>query len=228
MTEDWYDEERPSLIGMSFHDTGEALVRRFRTKRTDKQVMAEIGNARQKTGGDVRQFANRLKRIASLLKDGPRAERNARIVLHTFCERAYPAKQESPEHAIKAEATEPLIQLERALEHLTKLADSGGSIDQTCKREPPTSARDWKTKRQRTATANVAAKPGDITIIDRKDKNTKRGSNQAQDSCFAHFVCWICKDANRPSQDHNHHHHPDLFEETKDSSRSECVDEHSA
>lgn len=65
MAKDWHDEMRPRLIEMPFQDSGEALIRRFR-KRTDKQVMTEICNARKKPEDTHEQFANRLKRIASL------------------------------------------------------------------------------------------------------------------------------------------------------------------
>ncbi|GMF54141.1 unnamed protein product [Phytophthora fragariaefolia] len=78
--------------------------------------------------------------MASLLKDGSCAEHNARIVLQTFCERAYTAKQESLKHTINVEAADPPRQLKRAIEHLTKLADSDRAIDQTRKRGQKTTA----------------------------------------------------------------------------------------
>ncbi|OWZ07163.1 hypothetical protein PHMEG_00020481 [Phytophthora megakarya] len=163
VAEDWYDEKRSRLISMSFRDGGDALAKRFRTKRTDKQVMTEICNMKKKPAETYEQFANHIKRTAGLLKNGTRALHNARIVLQTFCERAYPAKQESLEHSIDVEAMDPLRELERAIMHLTKLADSDEAMEATQRRGPQGPSRDWpSSKRSRTTggSAHMAATDG--------------------------------------------------------------------
>lgn len=240
MAEDWYDEERSSLISMSFQEVGDALVKRFRTKRTDKQVMTEICNMKKKPTEPYEQFANRIKRTASLLTDGARAPHNARIVLQTFCERAYPAKQESLEHAIDVEAEDPLRELERAIMHLTKLADSDGAMDASHKRSPPGTFREWpSSKRQKTAggTAHMAATTkSQGKMIERKEKPARRATSQASESNrFANFTCTICIDAGLPGRGHNakyHRRHPELFENKDDQAqgRSDAMTEreHSA
>ncbi|KAG7387270.1 hypothetical protein PHYBOEH_008330 [Phytophthora boehmeriae] len=166
----------PRLIEMPFYDAGEAL-----SHQADGQ--AEICNAGKKP--EETQSANCLKRMARLLNDGARATHNARIVLQTFCERAYPVKQESIEHAINVEAADPLRELERSIDHLTKLVDPDGVMDHTCKRGPSPTARDWTAKRQKTATTNVAAEVKEGKMIERKDRTARRVTNRQDTSRFA-------------------------------------------
>ncbi|KAG6944150.1 hypothetical protein JG688_00017237 [Phytophthora aleatoria] len=152
MAEAWYDDMNAQLQMLTFAQVGAELIKHFRTAMTDLQITTQMCTSRKKASETYQQFANRLLGMADLIKGGRAAEHNARLALQSFCAHAYPATQETLEIMVNIGAVNPLLELQRAVPHLSKISNSDGAVDESKRRNQQ---RYLPTKRAATGPAHA-------------------------------------------------------------------------
>lgn len=199
MARRWFRRWRSDHANASFEQAGSALVAAFRVRLTDQEITQRVYSEKKRWSETYREYADRLLVMTDTLEGGNSFAFNARHALNTFIRLAYPNYANVLKGRIDQRATDPLAELDRAVETLTEVAETDGRAranrpkpptkpersNMTAKRPQPQGkgrdAKPSKNPKKRAAQAQAA-------VVERKKKKPANTVNNRR----ASFTCYEC------------------------------------